>query len=137
MKTRNENFTAFDIPANRRQRFFLLAAAVVLIVSAAMHAAAFGRVLAAVSRSDIDNFMAQGLKVLWLADSVVQFVLAFTFACAAFRPQFISRCGIAVLAFIPAITAALLYFYIGNFIGAHLLLLSSLLAVISVVRRRD
>lgn len=135
MSTRHENFTAFNIPANRRQRFFLLAAAVVLIVSAAMHAAAFGRVLAAVSRSNLDNFMEQGLKVLWLVDSVVQFVLAFVFACAAFRPQFISRCGIAVLAFIPAVTVALLYFYIGNFIGAHLLLLASLLATVSIARR--
>lgn len=135
MTTRNKNSAAFDVLADKRQQLFLISAAVVLVVSAAMHAAAFGRVLAAVSRSDLDNFMAQGLKVLWLADSVVQLVLAFILACAAFRRQFISRCGIAVLAFIPAVTAALLYFYIGNFIGAHLLLLASLLVAISIVRR--
>lgn len=135
MTTRNKTFADRDSFTANWQKICLIAATSILIVSAAMHASAFGRVTDAVSRSDLESFMGQGLQVLWLADSAVQFVLAFVFASAAFNTKFVSRAGIAVLALIPATIAALLYFFIGNFIGAHLLAAASLSALVSVGRR--
>jgi len=110
-------------------RILLAFSAVLLVAGASIHTAAFGKVSAAVATSDLAAFFGKGLKVLWLQDSTVAIVLAIVFATVAIRPFAASKAVIVLLGFVPAVTAALVYLFIGNFIGGHLFLTAGLAAI--------
>jgi hypothetical protein len=109
-------------------RFLLIFSALVLATGAFMHASAFHKIVTALSESNLAAFAASALKVLWLMDSVVALILATVFAFAAIRPSAASRWTIVLLALIPGATAALLYTFIGNFIGGHIMLIAAIAA---------
>ena len=117
-------------------RLLLLFSAIVLALAAWMHTLGFNRASAAVAKSDIDAFVGNGLKVLWLQDSTISIVLALVFAAVAIRPGAICKALLLLLALVPLVTATLLYHFIGNFIGGHVFLAAGIAAILGAVLLR-
>jgi hypothetical protein len=111
-------------------RILLAFSAILLVVGAWIHTSAFGKVSAAVARSDLDAFVGNGLKVLWLQDSTIAIVLAIVFIAVAIRPVAASKTVIVLLGLVPVVTAALVYHFIGNFVGGHIFLTAGVAAIL-------
>jgi hypothetical protein len=111
-------------------RILLAFSAIVLAVGAWIHTAGFDRMSAGVAKSDLSPFLGRGFKVLWLQDSTIAIVLAIVFAVVALRPAAASKPVIFVLAIVPVITAALTYYFIGNFFGGHIFLVAGVAAIL-------
>jgi|SRR5215813_10016725 len=111
-------------------RILLAFSAVLLAIGASIHTAAFGKVSAAVSTSDLAPFFGKGLKVLWLQDSTIAIVLAIVFAIVVICPFAASRAVIVLLGLVPVITGTLVYLFIGNFIGGHIFLAAGSAAIL-------
>jgi hypothetical protein len=110
--------------------WLLAIAAALLLLSAVMHTSAFAQTRAAVAASNLASFFRQAFQALWLIESVTLLTLAAVFGLLAARPATASGAIVALLALIPAGTAAMLYRFIGGrFVPAHLLLLAAALAV--------
>jgi hypothetical protein len=114
-------------------RVLLSFSAILLAIGAWIHTSAFGKVSAAVAKSDIDAFVGKGLKVLWLQDSTIAIVLAIVFATVAIRPFAASKTVIALLGLVPVITAVLAYHFIGNFVGGHIFLTAGIAAILGAL----
>jgi hypothetical protein len=84
--------------------------------------------VAAVAASNIEPFFGKALQALWLIDSATLFTLAVTFVAIAVRPPLVSRTVLALLAILPAATATLLYWFLGSFLPAHMLLAAAAFA---------
>jgi len=112
-------------------RFLLVFSALVLATGAFMHASAFHKIVSALNESNLVSFAANALKVLWLMDSAVALILATVFAFAAIRPSAANKWIIVLLSLIPGATAALLYAFMGNFIGGHVMLMAAATASIA------
>ncbi len=91
-----------------------------------MHAAAFCKIASFIAASNLQSFAANSLKVLWLGDSATCLLLALAFGYLAVRPFSASRWIIVLLVLIPAVTAVLIYIFIGSFIGGHILIAAAL-----------
>jgi hypothetical protein len=111
-------------------RILLAISAMVLAFGAWIHTSAFGRVSAAVAKSDLPAFLGNGFKTLWLQDSALQIVLAIVFWTLAIRPFATSKPIVLLIALIPAITTALIYYFIGNFVGGHVFLAAAISAIL-------
>jgi hypothetical protein len=111
-------------------RILLAFSAILLAIGAWIHTSAFGKVSAAVAKSNIEAFLGKGLKVLWLQDSTIAVVLAIVFATVAIRPFAASKTVIVLLGFVPVVTAALIYHFIGNFVGGHIFLAAGAAAIL-------
>jgi hypothetical protein len=59
------------------------------------------------------------------------------FGILSARPALASGTVVALLALVPAATAALLYYFIGSFVPAHLLLVVAALAFLAAVVRAN
>ncbi len=119
-------------------RVLLWLAAAILIGGAAMHAAAFGRVNAAVAAAhDLPPFFGRSLQALWLADSATLSVLGLVSAALALQPARLNGALLMLLICIPAATAICLYGFIGSFLPAHVLIAACLLtlAAAALLRR--
>jgi hypothetical protein len=112
-------------------RILLASSAILLAVGAWIHTSAFNKMSAAVAKSDLIPFTAKSLRILWLEDSVVLLVLAALFAVIAAWPSAGTRWVIVLIALIPAATAMLVYYFVGNFIAGHLLLAAAIVAILS------
>ena len=110
-------------------RILLGLSAILLAVGAHFHTSAFGKTSTAVAESNLPAFLGNGLKVLWLQDSLITNVLAIIFAIVAIKPTAAPKWIIIVLAFVPIITASLVYHFIGNFFGGHIFLTAGVAAV--------
>jgi len=82
-----------------------------------------------VAESNLVPFLGNGLKVLWLQDSVIANVLAIIFAIVAIRPSAAPKWIIVVLALVPAATAGLIYY----FIGGHVFLTAGIAAILGAL----
>jgi hypothetical protein len=111
-------------------RVLLVFSAAVLAVGAFMHASAFNKILSAIAASNLAPFAANSLKVLWLGDSATCMFLAAIFGFIAARPFTTTRWVIVLLALIPVATAALIYTFIGSFIGGHIMLAAAVAAFV-------
>ena len=114
-------------------RILLTLSAVLLAFGAHFHTSAFKKTSAAVAESNLVPFLGNGLKVLWLQDSVIANVLAIIFAIAAIRPSAAPRWIIVVLALVPVATAGLTYYFIGNFVGGHVFLTAGMAAILGAL----
>ena len=110
-------------------RILLAFLAIVLAIGAHMHTSAFNKTAAAVAESNLPPFLGNGLKVLWLQDSVITNVIAIIFAIVAVKTSAAPKWIIIVLALVPVATAGLVYHFIGNFIGGHIFLTAGIAAV--------
>ena len=111
-------------------RILLAFSAIVLAIGAWIHTAGFDRMSAGVAKSDLNPFLGRGLKVFWLQDSTIAIVLSIVFAFVAIRPAAASKPLIFLLALVPVITAALTYYFIGNFFGGHIFLAAGVAAIL-------
>jgi len=100
----------------------LLLAALLLAIGGAMHASAFGQAVSAVDGSNLPAFFGASLKMLWVGDSAMMFVLAIICIAIAAWPTTASKPILLLLALFPASTAILLYVFLGKFFAGHLLL---------------
>jgi hypothetical protein len=114
---------------NRVPRLLLAFAALLLASGSVMHAAAFNKILSAVTNSNLVPFAANSLKALWIADSATCLILAAIFGFVAARPGAATRWVIVLLGLVPLATAALIYKFIGPFIGGHILIVSAAAAI--------
>ena len=119
------------IMIRRLPQFLLGASGALLALGGLMHARAFGKAAAAVASSNLPTFYANSLKGLWLIDSATLLVLALVFGLIAARPLLAAGSLIALLALIPAATAAFLYAFIGMFLPAHVLLAAAIMAAVA------
>jgi hypothetical protein len=117
-------------------RIFLIFSALVFAIGAWIHTAAFGRMSAAVAKSDLPSFLGTGFRTLWLQDSVIQIVFALTFAFVAIRPTAATKPIIILIALIPMTTAVLIYCFIGNFIGGHIFLTGAVAAILGALLKK-
>jgi hypothetical protein len=111
-------------------RILLAISAILLAVGAHFHTSAFGKTAAVVAESNLPAFLGNGLKVLWLQDSVITNVLAIIFAVVAIKPIAAPRWIIMTLALVPIVTAGLVYHFIGNFFGGHVFLTAGIAAIL-------
>ncbi|HEY1768940.1 MAG TPA: hypothetical protein VGG02_01625 [Chthoniobacterales bacterium] len=112
-------------------RFFLGLAAALLLFGGILHTRAFPKAVAAVGNSNLAPFFGKALQGLWLIDSTVLFTLGFVFGLLALRPRLASGAVIVLVGVIPAMTAVLLYRFIGAFPAAHLLLAVTVCVVLA------
>jgi hypothetical protein len=110
-------------------RILLFLSAFLFAFGAWIHTSAFGKVSAAVAKSDLVDFFGKGFKTIWLMDSSVQVILAIVFAFVAIRPNAATKPIVVLIALIPLATAIFAYYFIGNFIAGHLFLVGSLAAI--------
>jgi hypothetical protein len=118
-------------------RILLAISALLLAAGAHFHTSAFGKTSAAVAESNLPAFLGNGLKVLWLQDSVITNVLALIFAIVAIKPTAAPRWIIILLAMVPIITAGLVYHFIGNFFGGHVFLVAGILTILGGILSRE
>jgi hypothetical protein len=118
----------------RTPRFLLAFSSLLLAVGGATHAAAFHLARAAIATSNLPSFFGNSLKLLWLADSTTMFGLAAVFGLIATRPSAATRAVVLLLALIPAVTAVLLYVFLGSFFAGHLLLAAAGMAFFAGLR---
>jgi len=118
-------------------RILLAISALVLAFGAYIHTSAFGRVSAAVAKSDLPAFFGKGFRTLWLLDSTVQIVLAIIFGFLAIRPLAASKPIVLLLGLIPATITALIYYFIGNFVGGHIFLTVAVTAILGGLFKPD
>lgn len=111
-------------------RILFAVSALILAFGAFVHTSAFGKVTAAVAKSDLPDFFGKGLKVLWLQDSALQIIFAVVFAVLAVRPTAAPKWIVIMLALLLLTTVASVYYFIGNFIAGHLFLAAAVAAII-------
>jgi hypothetical protein len=108
--------------------WLLAIAAALLLFSAVMHASAFAQTQAAVAVSNLAAFFGRSLQALWLIEFVTLLTLGVVLGLVAARSEMASGAVVAILALVPASTAAMLYSFIGRgFAPAHLLMLAAAL----------
>jgi hypothetical protein len=111
-------------------RILLAVSAILLAAGAHFHTSAFNKTATAVAESNLPAFLGNGLKVLWLQDSVITNVLAIIFAIVALKPTAAPKWIIVVLALVPIVTAGLVYYFVGNFFGGHIFLTAGSAAIL-------
>jgi hypothetical protein len=116
-------------------RVLLSISAAILALGGVMHAMAFHKTVTAVAGSNLEPYFAHSFLALWLIDSTTLVTLAGVFGLAVVSPRAVARAAVAVLAVIPAATAAILYAYLGAFLPAHVLLAAAVLAWTSALAR--
>jgi hypothetical protein len=120
----------------RIQRLLLLIATALLIAGAAVHAAAFRKLVPVVNASGLPPFHANSYKALWLADSTTLFLLGIILAAISMQRQIAAFWLLLLVACIPLATAMLLYAFLGTFFAGHLLVVISALTVLGAIARR-
>jgi hypothetical protein len=113
----------------RTPRLLLACSSFLSAAGGALHAAAFGKALPAISASNLPRVYEGSSKALWLADSAVLFIVAAVFGLIAIRPSTATRPVVLLVALIPAATAALIYTFLGNFFAGHVLVAIAALAL--------
>jgi hypothetical protein len=116
-------------------RFLLLVSAAILVFGGAVHARAFKGAVAAVASSNLPAFYANSFEGLWLIDSATLITLGIVFGLVAVRPVMMSGRAVSLLALIPAATAGLIYYFVGAFPPAHLLMSAAVFAFVAGLLR--
>jgi hypothetical protein len=111
-------------------RTLFAVSALILAFGAYVHTSAFGKVSAAVAKSDLPDFFGKGFKVLWLQDSALQIIFAIAFGVLAIQPGAAPRWIVILMALLLLSTVAFVYYFIGNFIAGHLFLAAAVAAVL-------
>lgn len=100
-----------------------------LVFSALTHYAGYQKVFSDPAVSKLTLFTTNGFRLVWLADSAVQIITGVIFGFIAYKhlPQF--KWIVLLLAMIPLANAVLAYYFLGNFIGGHLLAFATIIAI--------
>lgn len=117
-------------------RILFAISALILAFGAYVHTSAFGKVSAAVAKSDLPEFFGKGFKVLWLQDSVLQIIFVIIFTVLAIRPMAVPKWVVIMLALLLLGTVAFVYSIIGNFIAGHLFLVAAAAAILGALLKQ-
>ena len=113
-------------------RTLLAVAAIIFAFGGVLHAVAyFSKASLVIESAGVKTFFGHELKVLWLADSTTLIGLALIFGVLALRPNSVSRPVLLLLALVPGATTALLYWFLGPFYAAHMLLLATAMVCVA------
>jgi len=110
-------------------RWFAIAGAGVLVATAAIHAAGYGSVSAAVGAGGVNPELAPALRAVWLmvAFHLVILAIIVVVASGAARGKHI----VLVCALMPAADAVLLFRFVGVFVGTIDMVAATVLLVLS------
>jgi hypothetical protein len=109
--------------------------AAILIFGGVMHARAFNGAQAAIAEANLPAFYASSLKALWMIDSATLLTLGIVFVVIAIRSFMMAGIVVSILALIPAATAGLIYYFVGPFLPAHLLITGAAMAFVAGLLR--
>jgi hypothetical protein len=116
-------------------RWLLFGGAIVLFVVTLYHAAGYISASIAVNNSGLSPDLKQAFRALWLGMSLQALITALVVLIAAFRPWSVSRPVLLICALLPGLSAALLFSFRGNLVGASLLALGALLVIAGAALR--
>jgi hypothetical protein len=112
-------------------RAMLAAAAIIFAIGGVLHAVAyFSKASFVIESANVKTFFGHELKVLWLADSTTLIALALIVGLLSIRPSSVSKPVLLLLGLIPGATTALLYWFLGPFYAAHMLLVATALVIV-------
>jgi hypothetical protein len=115
-------------------RTLLAVAATIFAFGGAMHGLAYlSKASHDIDGSNLGVFFSREMKVLWLADSTTLLALALVFGFIAAQPRSATKPMVMVLTLIPAATTALLYFFLGSFYAAHMLLAATVMVMAGAI----
>src|SRR5579872_2260252 len=109
----------------RIARVLLVFASLLLVLGGVAHTAAFPKPIAALAASNLPALFVNAFKALWLMDSSTMFALAVVLLWIVARPASVTGAVVMLLALIPAGITVLLYWFLGNFFAAHILLVAT------------
>ena len=112
-------------------RVLLPVAALFSEAGSALHAMAFLKASKVIAASGMPAFYRNACMGLWLIDSASMMLVAAICLVVAFRPRTTTRLMLMLVALFPVSTAALLYFFEGNFFAAHMELAISILMLVA------
>jgi hypothetical protein len=113
-------------------RTLLAIAAIIFAIGGVLHAIAyFSKASLVIESASVKAFFGHELKVLWLADSTTLIGLALIFGVLSLRPTSVSKLVLLLLALVPGATTALLYWFLGPFYAAHMLLLATVMVCVA------
>ncbi len=104
-------------------------AALGLIAGGLIHASPFVGVATMLDDTAIRPFMKDAFKALWLEDSLVLILLGLAASAMAARLVRADAAVLILLGLMPIGTSVLVYHFIGNFFGGHMVLACGLLIV--------
>ena len=117
----------------RIPRLMLALCSLLLAFGGYAHAKAFRGAASAIDNARLATMYAKDFKALWLIDSMTLFIVALFFALSAVRPSLATRFSLIVVASIPAVTATLIYIFVGSFYAGHLLLGTAGVAILAAL----
>jgi len=109
-------------------RWLILLASIILFCGAVLHLIGYKFVIPALLNAGVDPKLLGAVKAVWLAFSVQVWFLSPAFVWISRRPA--ARSLLLYLALIPLIDAALMYYYVGPFIGAYIVSAGTILLLI-------
>jgi hypothetical protein len=108
-------------------------ASVLLVIGGLIHGRAYGKAVFLLNSANLPPFYEKSFMVLWLSDSTTLIAVGIQFALLAVRPTAVTSWFVLAIALVPAATAVLLYYFIGNFLPAHMLAIASMFAVLGAL----
>lgn len=105
-------------------RLTLGGAAILLMVVAVFHGLGANPLAADLEAANLKPFTVGAFRAVWVGFSLTSIALAGVLVMAAIRPAQSMAMFLLVLSAIPLGSALLIYMYVGNFLGGHLLLVS-------------
>ncbi len=108
-------------------RWLILLACIVLFCAGLMHVIGYHFVIPVLVKAGLDAKYLGAVKAVWLVFSVDLVVLSPAFVWISRRPGW--RSLLLYLALIPLIDAVLMYYFVGPFIGAHMVAAGAVLLV--------
>ena len=109
-------------------RWLILLASILLFCGGLLHLIGYKFLIPALVNAGVDPKLLGAVKATWLAFSVQFWFLSPALVWISRRPA--ARSLLLYLALIPLIDAALMYYYVGPFIGAYIVSAGAILLLI-------
>jgi hypothetical protein len=109
-------------------RWLILLASIILFCGGLLHLIGYKFLIPALVHAGVDPTLLGGVKAVWLAFSVQFWLLSPAIVWISRRPA--ARSLLLYLALIPVIDAALMYYYVGPFIGAYIVSVGAILLLL-------
>jgi hypothetical protein len=106
-------------------RWLILLGCIVLFCGGLMHLIGYSFLIPVIAKAGVDASLLGAVKAVWFAFSVQFVVLSPALVWISRRPD--GRSLLLYLSLIPVIDAVLMYYFVGPFIGAHMVAGGSLL----------
>jgi hypothetical protein len=109
-------------------RWLILLASIILFCGGVLHLIGYKFLIPALVNAGVDPNLLGAVKAVWFAFSVQFWFLSPAMVWISRRPA--ARSLLLYLALIPVIDAALMYYYVGPFIGAYIVSVGAILLLL-------